>query len=60
MKIILKIVKRIIFAFVLLYSFNIIMDALNMFIPLNLYTIASVAVLGFPGLFLLVGLITFI
>ena len=53
----LKIVKRLVFALALLYGFNIIMNALDLFIPINLYTIATLAALGFPGLFLLVGLL---
>ena len=57
MKWILNIIKKIIFAFVVLYSFNMIMDALDLFIPLNPFTILTVGTLGFPGLFLLVGLI---
>ncbi len=57
MKIILKLIKRIIFAFAVLYGFNIIMESLKLFIPLNIYTISAVAVLGFPGLFILVGLL---
>lgn len=57
MKIIFKIIKRTIFAFAILYGFNIIMESLKMFIPLNVYTISSVAILGFPGLFILVGLL---
>lgn len=60
MKMMIKIVKKIIFAFTLLYSFNIIMSSMNLFIPLNLYTISCISLLGFPGLFLLVGLVTFI
>jgi len=57
MKIILKIIKRTIFALAILYGFNIIMESLKLFIPLNIYTISSVAILGFPGLFILVGLL---
>lgn len=56
MKIIFKLIKRMTFALAVLYSFNIIMDALNIFIPINPYTIGSITILGFPGLFLLVGL----
>lgn len=52
-----KIVKRILFAFAVLYGFNIIMESLKLFIPLNIYTLSTVAVLGFPGLFVLVGIL---
>ena len=57
MKILIKIIKRIVFSLAILYGFNIIMNALNLFIPLNLYTISSIAIFGFPGLFILVGLL---
>lgn len=57
MKIMFKIVKRILFAFAVLYGFNIIMESLKLFIPLNIYTLSTVAVLGFPGLFVLVGIL---
>jgi len=56
MKYIYGIAKKIIFAFAVLYSFNIIMEGLKLFIPINIYTIVTVATLGFPGLFVLVGL----
>jgi len=57
MKTIYKIIKKIVFAFTIIYSFNIIMESLNLFIPLNALTIGIVTLLGFPGLFTLVGLI---
>lgn len=57
MKNIYKIVKKIVFAFAILYGFNIIMESLKLFIPINIYTLGTVAFLGFPGLFILVGLL---
>lgn len=57
MKHIYKIIKKIIFAFAILYGFNIIMESLKLFIPINIYTVSSIAILGFPGLFVLVGLL---
>lgn len=57
MKTILKIIKRVVFAFAVLYGFNIIMESMNLFIPINVYTILTVSALGFPGLFTLVGFI---
>jgi len=57
MKKVYKILKKIAFAFTLLYSFNLIMASLELFIPINLYTIGTVSLLGFPGLFALVGLL---
>ena len=60
MKIITEIIKRIVFAFVIIYGFNIIMNAVNMFIPINIYTIGTLALLGFPGLSILVGILVFL
>lgn len=47
--------KRLIFAFSILYGFNLMMDSLSLFIPINFYTVGAISVLGFPGLFVLVG-----
>lgn len=55
MKIVYKIMKRLIFAFSILYGFNLMMDSLSLFIPINFYTVGAISVLGFPGLFVLVG-----
>lgn len=52
-----KFFKHVVFAFGLIYSFNIIMTNLNINIPVNIYTILFVSMLGFPGIFTLVGLI---
>lgn len=57
MKMLYSVIKKIIFAFTILYSFNIIMESLSLFIPINLYTIGTISFLGFPGLFILVGLL---
>lgn len=56
MKHILGYLKKIVFAFAVLYSFNIIMEGLDLFIPINVYTVGTVSILGFPGLFVIVGL----
>lgn len=47
---ILKILKKIIFAILIIYSLNLLMANLSIFVPLNLFTIPFVALLGFPGL----------
>lgn len=57
MKKIYKVITRLFFAFTCIYGFNIIMESLKLFIPLNVYTLGTVSLLGFPGLFVLVGLI---
>lgn len=48
-----KIVKRIIFAFIAIYSLDLILKGFNITVPINYYTIATVALLGFPGLIML-------
>ena len=59
-KILYKFIGRIILAFGLIYSFNLIMVNMNLSIPINIYTVLFIALLGFPGLFALVGLILLI
>ena len=53
-KIIKKIVTRIIFAFVVLYGLNVIVSSINIFIPINMFTVLVVASLGVPGLLSLI------
>ena len=47
---ILKIVKKICFALVVIYSLNLLIMNLDIFVPINYFTIVMVSVLGFPGL----------
>lgn len=56
MKKILFIVRRIIFAFCIIYAFNLIVVGLEIFIPLNIVTISVVSLLGMPGLLSLIGI----
>lgn len=46
----LKIVKKIIVSIFLLSSFNLIANPINLNIPINLYTILSLSILGLPAL----------
>lgn len=45
-----KVVKKVIIAIILLYSLNLLTSAVNVVIPINIITIAIVALLGIPGL----------
>lgn len=54
MKYVISILKRIIFGFFVLYSFNIISSNFNLVIPINIVTVSIVSLLGFPALFALV------
>lgn len=56
MKKIIKIIQRIIFAFCIIYAFNMVGVGLEIFIPLNLITIAVVSTLGMSGLLALIGI----
>lgn len=48
-----KIIKKIIFAFIAIYSLDLILKGFNIIIPINYYTLIIVAILGFPGLIML-------
>lgn len=50
------VVKRIIFAICVVYAFNLVGSGLNIFIPINIITIAVVASLGMSGLLALIGI----
>jgi hypothetical protein len=54
MKTIIIILKRIILSILILYSYNLIATRFNLVIPINLITIGSVGILGFPILFVFV------
>ena len=45
-----KIIRRIVFALIIIYSLNLIIKNLSIYVPINYYTVGAVAVLGFPGL----------
>ena len=54
-KIIVKLIKKICLAFVMLYGLNIILSGVNIFIPINIITISLVTFLGVPSI---IGLVT--
>lgn len=47
---IIKIIKKITFAIIIIYSLDLIIKNFDIFVPLNLITISIVSILGFPGL----------
>ena len=49
-----KLIKKLIFAVVLLYSFNLISVKFGLIIPINYITIALVTLLDIPAMILLV------
>lgn len=54
LKKILKIIKKIIFSAFLLYGYNILATPLNILIPINLFNIGIISILGIPALFSLI------
>lgn len=54
MKLLVKLVKRVIFSAFLLYGYNLIAVNFNMIIPINVYTIGFVSVLGIPSVLALI------
>ena len=49
-------IRKVIISFLVLYAFNILVNSLNIVIPLNAITVSIVAILGMPGLLSLVAL----
>lgn len=47
---IMSIIKRIVWAMCLLYTINIIISTTGNIIPINIYTIAFIAILDMPGI----------
>ncbi len=47
----LNVLKKIVISGFLLYGYNLITAPLNIMIPINLITISSLTILGFPALF---------
>lgn len=57
MKKIISLFKKIIFSFVILYSFNTIGSNFSLVIPINVITLSLVTFLGFPALLSLILLL---
>ena len=51
-----KIVRKVVFAFVILYGLNVMISSMNIFIPINIYTLSVVSLLGVPGLLSLISI----
>ena len=54
MKKVWRILQKIIISTFILYGYNLIATRFNLVIPINVFTVGSVSILGFPMLFLLV------
>lgn len=49
-----RILQKIIISTFILYGYNLIATRFNLVIPINVFTVGSVSILGFPMLFVLV------
>ncbi|MBR4671736.1 MAG: pro-sigmaK processing inhibitor BofA family protein [Bacilli bacterium] len=57
MKTVIKIIRKIVFAFILLYTYNLVATSYNIMIPINFYTLGIVSFLDIPGLATLVAIL---
>lgn len=48
--------KKVSFAFLILYGFNLIVSSVDIFLPINFISVGTVSVLGIPGLLSLVAM----
>jgi len=55
-----KIIKRLIFSFVILYTVGMVLNFLNIFVPINIYTLLVTYFLGFPGVISVVMIFIFL
>jgi len=55
-----NLIKRLIFAFVSLYTIGIVLNFLDIFVPINIYSLAVSCLLGFPGIISLVMVFVFL
>lgn len=49
-----KFIKKIILSIFVLYGYNLISQSLGIIIPINLYTVLLLSILGIPALFALI------
>lgn len=54
LKKIFKFIKRIILSIFVLYGYNLISQSLGMIVPINIYTVLLLSILGIPALFALI------
>ena len=54
MKKIMEIVKRVVLSFIVLYGYNLIAVNFNLVLPINIFTIGIITVLGLPSLLALI------
>ncbi len=60
LKKIFNIIKKIIFSFLFIYAYNLIATSLDATLPINIYTVGIVSILGIPSMVALVLLMKII
>ena len=59
-KILFKIIKRIIISSFLLYGYNLLVQPIGLIIPINVFTVGSLSILGVPALLCLIFIMVLI
>lgn len=59
-KYVFKILKRIVISSFLLYAYNLIVQPVGLIIPINIFTISIITLLGFPSMFALIFMMIYI
>lgn len=57
MRTVIKILRKIVFAFILLYTYNLVAISYNLMVPINFLTLGIVSLLDVPGLATLVAIL---
>lgn len=60
LKKIFKVLKKFLYAAFILYCYNIIAAPLNILVPINVFNVSFLAILGLPALFSLIAIYLFI
>ncbi len=60
LKKIFKFIKRIILSIFVLYGYNLISQSLGMIVPINIYTVLLLSILGIPALFALIFILVIV
>ena len=60
LKFIFKIIKRIIISFFLLYAYNLLVQPIGLIIPINVFTVGALTILGVPALLALIFIMVLI
>jgi len=55
-----QVFKRILIALFILYGYNVLAGPMNLLVPINIYTISLVSILGIPSLFMLALMLIFV